>query len=106
MKLPSVQKAIIGEYEFDLGKGVDQRSVLSPFLFIFLFHEALSSSPLLSQMIRRGDLMAYADDVLIQSSSMEELRQALKEFDKLVEHWGLSLNRKKCDLMPHSDFSA
>jgi hypothetical protein len=40
------------------------KEVLSPFLFNIVFEEALKSSPLLASIIRRGNLLAYADNFL------------------------------------------
>jgi len=54
--------------------GVAQGSVLSPTLFNLVLHDALRSSSVLSQIIARGDISAYADDMRIHSSSLEELR--------------------------------
>ena len=47
-------------------------------------------------MITRGDLFKYADDILIQSSSLAELKTALDEFDNLRNDFAFSKNRKKC----------
>lgn len=57
-------------------------------------------------MIRRGDLIAYADDIAIFSSSLEELRQVLREFENLKTEWGLTLNRKKCEVLLMRNFNS
>jgi hypothetical protein len=61
--------------------------VPSPKIFSIAFEGALKSSPLLSHINSRGDLIAYADDFLIHSSSISEL-------------WGLRLNPKKSQFLP------
>lgn len=53
----------VGNTYIDANKGAAHGSVLSPILFNLLLHEALNSSPLLSQIIIRGDLSAYAYDM-------------------------------------------
>ena len=75
-------------------------------LFNIVLEDALKSSPLLSQMIRRGDLIAYADDIAIFSSSLEELRQVLREFENLKTEWGLTLNRKKLEVQLMRNFNS
>lgn len=57
-------------------------------------------------MIRRGDLIAYADDIAIFSSSLEELRQVLREFENLKTEWGLTLNRKKLEVQLMRNFNS
>jgi len=48
--------------------------------------------------------MAYADDIVIQSSSIQELIEVLREFDWLTPEWGLALNRRKCELLLMKNF--
>lgn len=50
-------------------------------------------------MIKRGDLIAFADDILIQSSSLAELSTVLKAFDIIGSSSGLTLNKSKCQLI-------
>ena len=57
-------------------------------------------------MIRRGDLISYADDIAIFSSSLEELRQVLREFENLKTEWGLTLNRKKLEVQLMRNFNS
>jgi hypothetical protein len=47
-------------------------------------------------MTRRGDLLAYTDDFLFLSSSIVDIGKAIQELDKLVDSYGIVLNRRKC----------
>jgi hypothetical protein len=101
LRLHMKQRTTIGKFSYDSGRGVAQVSVLSPLLFNIVLEEALLSSKLLNQLIGRGDLMAYADDIIVQSKSTEELKMALTEIGKLESEWGLKLNLKKCEFLLH-----
>ena len=50
-------------------------------------------------MILKGGLIAYGDDILIHSSSLTELKTALDEFDNLKGEYGLSINRRKREIL-------
>ena len=53
--------------------GLQQGSILSPVLFNHYLEEALKSSRKLEDMRRRGDLLAFADDILVMSNSQQEI---------------------------------
>lgn len=99
------QWVTIGDEKVELKYGVAQGSVLAPFLFNVYLEETINSSPQLSQMARRGDLKAYADDILAQLDSAAEALAILSVFDKVEQHWNLKLNKKKCEILAFKDES-
>ena len=50
-----------------------QGGVLSPMLFNVYLEEALAQSQKLRDMVSRGDLLAFVDDMLILTNSKEEM---------------------------------
>ena len=46
-------------------------------------------------MVSRGDLLAFADDMLILTNSKAEMAQAIQELDNLSGLWNLRLNKAK-----------
>lgn len=72
-------------------------------LFNVYVHDALSSNQLLSQLLRRDDLRAYADDIVIRLSSRGECLRVLEEFKKLEEKWGLKINLTKSEILAFDD---
>ena len=82
-KLYLKQRTYVREHVFDTDYRVAQGSVLSAFLFKVYLHEVCKAYPVLTQLILRADLKAYADDIIIQGGSLGEIRSILKEFHKL-----------------------
>ena len=73
--------------------GLPQGSILSPVLFNAYLEEALESSRKLVQLIRRGDLLAFADEMLVMSNCQHEINEVIEELAKLNMDWNLRLNK-------------
>jgi hypothetical protein len=69
MKLHNNSSIQIGGYSMSAEMGLPQGSILSPVLFNVYLEEALKSSTKLEDVRRRGDLLAFADDMLVMSNS-------------------------------------
>ena len=50
-------------------------------------------------MRRRGDLLAFADDMLIMSNQKGEIEQAINEMASLQMKCNLRLNKKKSEIL-------
>ena len=68
-------------------------------LFNVYLEEALSTSAKLSEMRKRGDLLAFADDMLILTNSKVELGEAIRELENLNGGWHLTLNKTKSQVL-------
>ena len=73
--------------------------MLSPLLFIVYLEEALGSTQKLREMVKRGDLLAFADDMLILTNFKAEMTQAIQELDNLSGAWNLRLNKAKLQVL-------
>jgi hypothetical protein len=49
-------------------------------------------------MRRRGDLLAFADDMLVMSNSQSEIEMVVEELATLNNNWNLRLNKKKSEI--------
>ena len=58
----------VGEQQINAEMGLPQGSVLSPVLFNVYLEEAIKSSSKLEEVRLRGDLLAFADDMLVMSN--------------------------------------
>ena len=85
--------------------GLSQGSILSPVLFNVYLEEALKSSKKLVELIRRGDLLAFADDMLVMSDSQHEIEQVIQELAILNEKCNLRLKKKKNEILTNESLS-
>ena len=69
--------------------------MLSPMLFNVYLEEAQSTTEKLREMVNRGYLLAFANDMLILTDSKAEMSQAIQELDNLSGLWNLRLNKAK-----------
>ena len=67
----------MGVHNINAEMGLPQGSVLSPVLFNVYLEEALKSSAKLEAVRRRGDLLAFADDMLVMTDNQNELAMGL-----------------------------
>jgi hypothetical protein len=79
--------------------GLPQGSVLSPVLFNVYLEEALKSSKKLEAVRKRGDLLAFADDMLVMTNNQNELEMIIHELTNLQQQWNLRLNKKKSEIL-------
>jgi hypothetical protein len=63
--------------------GLPQGSILSPVLLNVYLEEALKSSKKLEEVRSRGDLLAFADDMLVMSNNQHEVEQIIGELTAL-----------------------
>ena len=90
-----------GELIFDQEKvipvtqGVPQGSPLSPRLFNYYLDKAIKSSKVLQKAAEKGELLAFADDILLPVNSLKIAEKLLKEMENWKESFGLELNKQK-----------
>ena len=99
MKLHNNSTIQVGTYSMEAEMGLPQGSILSPVLFNVYLEEALKSSEKLEEVRRRGDLLAFADDMLVMSNNQHELEMIVNELTKLTSNWNLRLNKKKSEIL-------
>ena len=68
-------------------------------LFNLYLEEALGETSKLREMVSRGDLLAFADDMLILTNSKAEMTKAIMELEGLNGVWNLRLNKAKSQVL-------
>ena len=99
IKLHRESDIIVGDQHINAEIGLPQGSILSPVLFNVYLEEAIKSSKKLDHVRARGDLLAFADDMLVMTNAKGELVDIIKELDLLQHKWNLRLNKKKCEIL-------
>ena len=94
----------MGEHEINAEMGLPQGSVLSPVLFNVYLEEAIKSSQKLNEVRNRGDLLAFAYDMLVMSNNLQEMSQIIDEFTALQVKWNLKLNKRKSEILTGEEF--
>ena len=72
---------------------------MSPVLFNVYLEEAIRSSKKLEEVRSRGDLLAFADDMLVMSNQEAEVGMIIEELAKVQLEWNLRLNKKKSEIL-------
>ena len=99
MKLHNESTIQVGHHSINAEMGLPQGSVLSPVLFNVYLEEALKSSAKLEAVRKRGDLLAFADDMLVMTNNQSELTMIIDELEKLQQQWNLRLNKSKSEIL-------
>ena len=73
VKLHNESTIQVGNHSMNAEMGLPQGSILSPVLFNVYLEEALKTSQKLEEVRRRGDLLAFADDMLVMSNCQHEI---------------------------------
>ena len=73
VKLHNESTIQVGNHSMNAEMGLPQGSILSPVLFNVYLEEALNTSQKLEEVRRRGDLLAFADDMLVMSNCQHEI---------------------------------
>ena len=56
-------------------------------------------------MRKRGDLLAFADDMLVMTNNQNELAMIIDELMALEQQWNLRLNKKKSEVLTKESIS-
>jgi hypothetical protein len=102
-KLHNESTIQVGTHSINAEMGLPQGSVLSPVLFNVYLEEALKTSRKLEEVRSRGDLLAFADDMLVMSNSKPEIEEIVNELANLQIEWNLRLNKRKSEILTAED---
>ena len=85
---------------FQIGEGIHQGCILSPFLFN-LYAEYLLRNPGLEEVQARRNIsnLRYADDTTLMTESEEEIKSLLMKVEEESEKFGLKLNIQTTKIM-------
>ena len=99
MKIYGKSVICIGGQKFQADRGVVQGAVMSPMLFNVYLEEALNTSGKLKEAKQRGDLLAFADDMLLLTNSKAEMEEMIQALEGLNGGWNLRLNKDKSQVL-------
>jgi hypothetical protein len=94
----------VGNQRINAEMGLPQGSILSPVLFNVYLEEAIKSSWKLEEVRKRGDLLAFADDMLVMSNAKGEIELIISELAGLEKKWNLKLNKKRSEILTQQKF--
>ena len=63
----------------------------------------MRTSPKLEKVRKRGDLLAFADDMLLVSNNRTEVEEIINELASLELSYNLRLNKKKSEILTAED---
>ena len=92
-------EVVIGQESININFGIAQGSVLAPYLFNIYLEEALNSCDVFKELMRRQDLLAYADDITIFTKNDIEIGRVVQGFRQMEQHFNLRINLKKCEIL-------
>jgi len=72
-------------------------------LFNIYLEQALLSVPRLKNLMKRGDLKAFADDLLLHTANPSECSKVIQDIKCLEKEWHLQLNIKKSVILTQNN---